>query len=295
MPKNILIVGCGDTGKRVISRLDQDSHTISVTSHRPESQKALRSLNVNVLESNLDEIESLSTLKTIDANVFYFAPPASKGISDNRMENFIHTLETKKPPNRIVYISTSGVYGNTDGQWITEKSELNPGNDRSKRRLHAETLLQAFCKKSHCEYVILRVTGIYCREKLPLDRLKAGMKVLDPAIAPSSNRIHSDDLANCCVKAMFESPANEIYNVADGNPSSISDYFIQIAKIFDLPQPKLLDWESAEKEISPAMLSYLHESKKINVDKLLNQLNITLEHPTLIEGLQACHRQQIKN
>ena len=172
--------------------------------------------------------------------------------------------------------------------WVSENAELKPKNDRSKRRIHAESLIQEFCKKTSCEFIILRVSGIYCLEKIPLKRLESGMKILNPKIAPSSNRIHADDLANCCVKAMYHGVSNEIFNVADGNPSSISDYFIQISKIFDLPKPKSLTWEKAEKELSPGMLSYLHESKKIQIDKMLSQLNIKLKYPTLTEGLNAC-------
>lgn len=293
MLENVLIVGCGDTGKRVIEHLTSEKHrsikTISVTSHREDSQSELNKLrNIQVINADLDDAASLASLPTENTNIFYFAPPAATGSTDVRMANFITALNPNNAPKRIVYISTSGVYGTSNGEWVTELSSINPGNDRSKRRLHAESLVQTFCEQSKCEYVILRVTGIYCLEKLPFKRLKTGMKVLQPALAPFSNRIHADDLANCCVKAMFDSPKNEIFNIADGNPSSISDYFIQIAKIFDLPQPELLDWERAEKEISPAMLSYLHESKKINIDKLRNVLNIKLKHPNLIDGLKAC-------
>jgi len=288
MPANVLIIGCGDTGKRVLQQLQSKNKQIYVTSHQKKSQDQLKQFDITVIPANLDNKEDLNQLPTENADIFYFAPPAATGITDVRMLNFIQSLNGKIPPRRIVYISTTGIYGNCDGEWITETSKLNPGNDRSKRRLDAEFLIQSFCTNSSCEFVILRVTGIYCLEKLPLERLRSGMKVLHSDIAPSSNRIHADDLANCCVKAMFDSPANEIFNIADGHPSSISDYFIQIAKIFNLPAPKLLSWEQAEKELSPAMLSYLHESKKINIDKLLNTLKIELKFPTLTEGLEDC-------
>jgi len=295
MPENILIIGCGDTGKRVLKQLQPQNNNIFVTSHKKDSQKQLKQLGISLIPANLDNKEDLEQLPTNNASIFYFAPPAASGTTDVRMSNFVQSLSRKNPPKRIVYISTTGVYGNCDGQWISETATLNPGADRSKRRLHAESLIQEYCSSNSCEFVILRVTGIYCLEKLPLERLKNGMKVLHPDIAPASNRIHADDLANCCVKAMFDGPANEIFNIADGNPSSISDYFIQIAKIFHLPEPELLNWEQTEKEISPAMLSYLHESKKINIDKLLSVLNIKLNFPTLIDGLQNCFELQKKN
>ena len=295
MPGNVLIIGCGDIGKRVLRKLQPQNYNIYVSSHTRDSQNQLQQLGISIIPANLDSKEDLKQLPTADANIFYFAPPSASGTTDVRMSNFVQNLSRKKPPKRIVYISTTGVYGNCDGQWISETTALDPGADRSKRRLHAESVIQEYCSLNSCEFVILRVAGIYCLEKLPIERLKNGMKVLHPNIAPASNRIHADDLANCCVKAMFDGPANEVFNIADGHPSSISDYFIQIAKIFHLPEPELLNWDQAEKEISPAMLSYLHESKKINIDKLLNVLNIKLNFPTLIDGLQNCFELQNKN
>ena len=292
MSKKTLIIGCGDTGKRVIKALEKQKEPIYATSHQKDSQIQLDKLGITVIPANLDNKNELENLPTEGASIFYFAPPAATGITDSRMANFIESLDKQNPPKRIVYISTTGVYGNCRGLWISENADLKPGNDRSKRRLHAESLIQKFCKNSRCEFVILRVSGIYCFEKLPLKRLKDGMKILNPKLAPSSNRIHADDLTQCCVKAMFLGPANEVFNIADGNPSSISDYFIQIAKIFELPKPKSLTWSQAEKELSPAMLSYLNESKKIKIDKIQSQLNIKLKYPTLIEGLKACHKLQ---
>lgn len=295
MSENTLIIGCGDIGKRVLKQIQPNSPNIYAASHRKSSQNQLMNYGISVIPANLNNPEDLEQLPTPNAHIFYFAPPVATGITDTRMVNFIQSLNKKIPPKRIIYISTTGIYGNCHGEWITETTTLKPGADRSKRRLHAESLIQEFCSNNTCEFVILRVPGIYCLEKLPLARLKSGMKILHPDIAPASNRIHADDLANCCVKAMFDGPANEIFNVADGHPSSMSDYFIQVAKIFHLPEPELLTWEQAEKELSPAMLSYLHESKKINIDKLLNVLNVKLEFPTLIEGLQNCLELQNKN
>jgi len=294
MDKKILIIGCGDTGKRVAQQLLLDKNTIYATSHQAKSQALLQKLNINVVPANLDKVDSLAELPTENANIFYFAPPPITGTIDTRMQNFIDSLEARKAPKRIVYISTTGVYGDYRGEWVSENTTLNPTNDRSKRRTHAESLIQAFCAISHCEFIILRVAGIYCLEKLPLTRLTSGMKVLHPAIALPSNRIHANDLANCCIQAMYSSPANEIFNVADGSPSSISDYFIQTAKAFNLPTPEYLDWEQAEKELSPAMLSYLKESKKINITKLLKTLNVQLNYRTLIDGLTQC-RMEKKN
>ena len=127
-----------------------------------------------------------------------------------------------------------------------------------------------------------------------LERLQTGMQILKEELAPASNRIHADDLAKVCVTAMFHSPANEIFNVADGNPSSMSDYFKKVAIAFNLPEPEEVSWEYAEKYFSAGMLSYLRESKKISIKKLTSILPVDFDYPTLNLGLQQCLEQQNK-
>lgn len=290
-----LIIGCGDTGKRVIAQLPDNKTSITAITHSASSQEKLKKLGINVITGNLDSPSSLQIIPTEKMNVFYFAPPNASGETDTRMENFINQLQHKTPPKRIVYISTTGVYGDYQGQWINEETPVNPVNERSKRRLHAERLIQNYCNKTNTEYMILRVAGIYCLEKLPIERLKLGIKILHPDLSPASNRIHADDLANICITAMNHHSPNKIFNIADGEPSSISDYFIQVAQIFELPAPLQLNWEEAENALSPAMLSYLHESKKVSFEKSQKLLGINLKYPTLKAGLQQCRALQQKN
>ncbi len=288
MKKKLLIIGCGDTGKRVLQQLERKKTQIVITNRQQISDDQLSYGDVNIVSIDLDEKESLASLSSSDAYIFYFVPPPGSGEQDNRMLNFIQSLAKDGAPKRIVYISTTGVYGDCQGKWVTEQTAVTPGNARSKRRLHAESLLQSYCEDTKTEYVILRVSGIYCLEKLPLERLKQGMQVLQPQLAPFSNRIHADDLARFCLSAMFDGPGNEVFNIADGNPSSISDYFIQISRAFGLPTPELLNWKQAKIALSPAMLSYLNESKKVSNEKLCKMLGVKVKYSTLEQGLQQC-------
>ncbi|MDH3325621.1 MAG: NAD(P)H-binding protein [Gammaproteobacteria bacterium] len=288
---NTWIIGCGNTGQRVSKLLQKKSINISATSHSSKSIKHLESLGVRVFPANLDEPTSLSKLDTNNANIYYFAPPAPMGEKDQRMSNFLDSLDSGSPPKRIVYISTSGVYGDHNGEWITEQTTAAPHNARSKRRLHAEELIKQFCDDHSTEYMILRVAGIYDFKKLPLNRIDAGLKVLKADIAPASNRIHGADLANICLAAMQSEHSNDTFNVADGNPSSITDYFIQTARLFSLTLPQEISWTKAQDELSPEMLSYLTESKKIDATYMLDKLGISLLYPTLAEGLVACKRE----
>jgi len=282
------IIGCGSIGKRVNQLLQQQKVDVYTFTRNHKMTSIFENLNINSFIADLDDKDSLNTLSFEKADIYYFAPPSKVGDRDIRIANFINSLKINTPPKRIVYISTTGVYGDCNSEWVTENSPTSPKNARSKRRLSAEQLIQSFCKKSSTEYIILRVPGIYCEQKLPLDRIKNGVTILSRDIAPASNRIHAMDLTRICIAAMQSPHQNCILNVADGNPSSISDYFIQTAKLFDLPPPREIGWEQAKKELSKEMLSYLTESKKINPSQLLKTLNIQLQYPTLEAGLRAC-------
>ena len=283
-----IIIGCGDVGKRIAKSLNLQGESVTALSHQKSSQMTLKQQGINSISADLDDPASLVDIDFQQSNIYYLAPPANEGDNDQRMKNFIHAQSQNKSPRRIVYISTTGVYGDAAGEWVTENNPPAPQASRSKRRLDAENTLTRYCQQSNCEYNILRVSGIYCLSKLPLERLKAGVLALDLAIAPSSNRIHADDLANIAISAMTHKVSNQIFNVADGNPTSITDYFIQVSKTFNLPPPTQISREEAQSQISDAMLSYLAESKKVSIDKLRHTLEITLQYPDLETGLKQC-------
>ncbi len=295
--KNIWIIGCGNIGQRVATLLHDQGAQINATSHSTTSIQLLEQLGITVYQANLDEPETLCSLPLSEKDkldVYYFAPPQAKGDVDLRMTHFLDALQPKPQQQatlrRLVYISTTGVYGNHDGEWITEDTPTEPKNARSKRRLSAEIQIKQFSHKHDMEYIILRVAGIYDLKKLPLERINAGLQVLKADLAPASNRIHAADLANICVAAMRSAHHDCVFNVADGNPSSISDYFIQTAALFNLTPPEEISWEKAKTVLSPEMLSYLSESKKVAVDHIQEKLSITLKYPSLAEGLAACKK-----
>ena len=284
---NNWIIGCGSIGQRIGHRLITDGQCVNTLTHSHERIPTLNSEGFNGTFGDLDNPDTLVNLDFSHAKIFYLAPPPSEGEVDSRIQNFIAALKTRSAPKKIVYISTTGVYGNSNGNWINESTPLEPANARSMRRLDAETALQDYTSEHGTLLAILRVVGIYCSDKLPLKRIDSGLKILKTSIAPSSNRIHGDDLANISIRAM-QLNHSTILNVADGNPSSISDYFIKTAKVFNLTPPTEIDWDEANKTLSPGMLSYLRESKKIDPTLMLNTLNYQLMYPTLDDGLKEC-------
>ena len=190
-------------------------------------------------------------------------------------------------PEKIVLLSTTAVYGDCNGEWIDETAEVNPQTDRGRRRLDAEEALDEWAKARNVTFIIIRVSGIYGPGRLPIERLKKALPILREDQAPYSNRIHQDDLARVCVAAAENAPNGAIYNACDGHPSTMSHYFKSIARALDLPMPPEIDRQQAEKELSPGMLSYLRESRRLSNRKMLEELKISLQYPNLDSGLQS--------
>jgi len=285
---SISIIGCGDVGCRVALLLQESLYPVTGYTRNKATISHLTKLGIGAKELDLDSIclKSNDNLKQFSRLfsgqfVFYFAPPPARGEVDTRIRAWLAALDTSNLPQRILYISTTGVYGDHQGRRVNEQTPTNPQSDRAKRRLDAEQALAEFARKHSIEYVILRVPGIYGENRLPRKRLKAQTPMLRPEVSPVTNRIHEDDLATCCVAACLQSSSAEIYNVSDGDNITMSDYFIQVAEHLNLPIPPRISWYEAETMLSASMLSYLKESRIVDNKKIINQLGITLKYPSL--------------
>lgn len=286
--KHVLIIGCGDIGQRVAKIWQKTGIAVSGLARNESSLKMLKHLKINAYQANLDSLNGLNELPSKHSLLYYFAPPPTEGSEDSRMTNFLKNLDKNALPDHFIYISTSGIYGDQQGKLTTEKTPVNPKADRAKRRYNAEQQLNVWSSNNHVPITILRVAGIYGPGRLPLQRIKNQIPMLYENLAPQTNRIHADDLAQICVAAATKNAAGEIYNVSDGTNSNMTDYFNTIADFFNLPRPPLVDWNEAEKTISKGMLSYLKESRKIDNSKMINELKVKLKYPNLNDGLKSC-------
>lgn len=287
---NILITGCGDIGQRVaqfiFSQTENNEVAIYGVVRRQDASDKLKEMNIKPVIADLDKPETLHSVPTNDAIIFHLAPPPGTGQQDPRFCNLLNCCDANGLPQKIVLLSTTAVYGDCKGEWIDETAPVNPQTDRGRRRLDAELALRDWAETRNVPYVIVRVSGIYGPGRLPVERLRQGLPILREDLAPFSNRIHQDDLAMVCVIAAERAVSGTIYNVCDGNPSTMSHYFKAIAKALDLPMPAELDREQAEKQLSAGMLSYLNESRRLSNQKMIEELQITLKYPDLATGLK---------
>lgn len=284
----IKIVGCGYIGKKVASRLMADGYTTDCYVHSSRSKQECEALGLKASLIDLDDVP-FSTQWTSDGNgvIAYFAPPPAQGLIDTRMKKFLSVLiASKSLPDKIVLISTTGVYGDCHGEWIDETRVPDPQADRAHRRLSAETQLQQFCESKNIDYVVFRVPGIYAMDKLPVKRLSSGEPIVNAKDSGYTNRIHADDLSSFCIEALTQKVNSGIYNCCDGNPSTMNDYFMRVAETLNIEPPLEISLQQAQAELSAGMLSYLAESKRISNDKLLANFTTTLKYPDLQSGLQ---------
>ena len=282
----VLIVGCGDIGVRVAQREQQAGRKVYGLARSEDGAARLCGHDIEAVMGTLDDLSSLDNLPTAGKLVYYFAPPTGGGPFDSRMRNFCQAVGGTELPGKVVYMSTSGVYGDCGGQWVTEETPLNPQTSRAQRRVDAEATLQEWGREHSVPVVILRVTGIYGPGRLPLARIQQGHPVLREDESPPTNRIHADDLAVVCVNAADKAADGDIFNVSDGQPGTMTQYFNLVSELLDLPPLPQVDMEEAKRIMNPMMLSYLTETRRMDNRKMLDQLGVTLIYPDLKSGLK---------
>lgn len=284
------IIGCGDIGTRVAQELLTLGHRVQATAHTADGAQELTRRGIVPLVANFDYRDELPVLTVHQQLLFYFMPPQGGGSSDARMVNFCRMLTPDNCPQRVLYMSTSGVYGDCGTDLVTEETPVNPQTSRAKRRVSAENQLRDKAEELGFGLIILRVTGIYGPGRLPLAQLHKGHQVLRPEDSPVTNRIHSLDLVRICLAAMERGESGDVFNVCDGQPSSMSDYFTAVADLYDLPRPQQLGWDEAQQVMNPLTLSFLQESRHMTNRHLLEKLGLELLYPTLKEGLAVCRQ-----
>lgn len=286
---NIWIIGCGDIGRRVAALYQKQDIHASALVNSESSADQCRAMGLTTFQMNLDspttEVWQDDLDKMEDICLYYLVPPPNTGRTDPRLRALLDNIGSRA--KKVVLISTTGVYGDCLGQWIDESHALNPGADRSYRRLDAEAALQEWSAQTGGETVILRVSGIYAKERLPLQRISQGTPMVEPTASPWTNRIHADDLAMVCIRAMEKAEPGSIYNVSDGHPSKMTDYFDQVADYSGLPRQPHISYEQALQQLSPGMISYLKESRRLKNTKMMQELEIEkLSYPDLSVALQ---------
>ena len=282
--RRLLIIGCGDVALRAVARLLPAFHIYALT-HTPERAQSLRALGIMPIVGDLDYPQRLVKLAGLAHCVMHFAPPQNTGEFDQRTHNLLSALDKSKIlPQRLVYISTTGVYGHCEGNWVDETHRTQPATLRAKRRLSAESQLREWGIRRGITVSILRVPGIYAQNRLPLQRLKNGTPTLVAAEDSYTNHIHAEDLARMAAAAIYRGKPGRVYNAADDSDIKMGDWFDLLATRHNLPRPKRITRAEAQTQMPENLLSFLNESRRVSNKRVKRELRVKLEYPDVDAG-----------
>ncbi|MEQ1589078.1 MAG: SDR family oxidoreductase [Gallionella sp.] len=284
--KRLLIIGCGDVALRTIPLL-RGHYRLYALIRNPDHCGKLRELGVTPVIGDLDNRTSLARITGLVDVVLHFAPPAPQFSTDTRTHHLLAALSAGTLPKQLIYISTSGVYGDCAGDYVSETTPLNPQSNRAKLRVDAEKQIRTCAKRNGVHASILRVPGIYAHDRLPLDRLRAGSPAIAAIEDGYSNHIHADDLARSVVATLRYGKANRVYHTVDEDEMKMGDYFDAVADAFNLPRPPRLPREEVRRVVSPMMWSFMNESRRMTDTRMKQELKVRLLYPTVSETLES--------
>ena len=287
--QRLLIIGCGDIARRALPGLVR-RYRVYAAVRSDRLRDELRALGVTPIRADLDRPDTLKRLSGLANLVLHLAPPPDRGTRDNRTRALVATLAAAKIlPQRIVYISTSGVYGDCAGAWVAEERPLRAQTPRARRRVDAEHQLRWFGRRNGVAVSILRVPGIYAADRLPLARLRRRDPLLREAEDVFTNHIHADDLAAISVRALGRGRPGRVYNAVDHSAQKMGAYFDLVADARGMARAPRVTRGEAEARLTPAMLSFLGESRRLLNRRMERELGVRLKYATVAVGLAAAN------
>lgn len=282
----ILIIGCGDIGLRVARRLTCSYRVFALTSS-PNRFQELREVGATPILGNLDQPESLWRLSGLAQTVIHLAPPQNQGNRDCRTRNLMRILaQAPNTVRRLIYISTTGVYGDHGGAEVSETTPVQPQSERAHRRVDAERALRLWAPPHGVSLTILRVPGIYAADRLPIERLHSKTPALLPEEDAYSNHIQSDDLASLICAAVYHGKPQRVINACDGGETKMGDYFDEVADAFGLERPPRMSASEVQKVVSPMLWSFMRESRRVT-NARLSELKTPLRYPSVTHFLKT--------
>ncbi|MBK7326626.1 MAG: SDR family oxidoreductase [Propionivibrio sp.] len=290
--QKLLIVGCGDIAFRVLPRL-LGHYRVFALLRDPVQFASWRANGARPIRADLDHASSLQRISGLADIVLHFAPPPERGVVDTRTRRLLAALARGKSlPQRLVYISTSGVYGDCGGARIDETRPPHPTSARAMRRLDAEHQLRRFGRQNGVRVSILRAPGIYAADRLPTERLQKRVHALRAEDDVFTNHIHADDLAMLSCAALRYGRANRCYNATDDSAMKMGEYFDLVADRFGLPRPPRISRSEAQQQMSALQLSFMSESRRIDNQRIKKELRAKLRFPLVVDGVNAAWQER---
>jgi nucleoside-diphosphate-sugar epimerase len=322
----VLIVGCGDVGMRCVEMLRPRARVFALTTQSSRcaelraagvtplvgdldsrrSLKRLAGLASTILhlappqQRGNDDRRTRALLAALSARRLRPARSAARPVAGLRrlgaawMERQTADIVPEgvvrptgsRAPARIVYASTTGVYGDCGGAWIDETRSVRPANPRALRRVSAERQLRRATASGAFSASIARIPGIYASSRLPLARLAKRTPALSDADDVYTNHIHADDLAAILVRMMRLGKPGRVVHASDDTVLKMGEYFDAVADAYGLERPPRITRVQAETQIEPMLLSFMRESRRLMNQRMKRELRVQLHYPTVGDFLR---------
>ena len=275
----LLIFGHGYTASALVDHLGTEDWEIFGTTRNVDTADLLKENNITPLMWS-DDTSIKSIIKRSNCILHSIAPTE---VEDPVYEKFAEDIIARSINlSWFGYLSTTSVYGNHDGQWVDEKTPVNPSSNRGLLRVNAEN---TWARINDLPLHIFRLAGIYGAGRSPLDKIRSGKAQLISKPGQFFSRIHVEDIAQV-LKASIEMPnRGSIYNVCDDMPAAPDEVLAYAAKLLNYPEPPRIDFEAAE--LSPMAKSFYSDNKRVNNHLIKNEFSLALKFPNFKAGLDA--------
>ena len=280
---NLILAGSGYLGESIIAKYKIIKNTFNII----ELCRSMKTHKPGVKSIQIDFDNITDDMKYIEGSVVvYMAPPDTLSLKDERLNKFLNNISNYEV-KKLIYISTSGVYGICNGNFVNEENKLNPLTDRAKRRADAETQIQKFCMRKNIGGIIFRVPGIYGRNRLPIKRVKERDPLINIEESRTTNLIHVGDLTRLVIKALsLTNKKTEIINVSDGKAVKTTRYYEIIYKALNMKLPEYISYDQAIRMYDEKRASFLKESRVLDVTKMKQLFPGCIKYKKLEDGIK---------
>jgi len=281
---HLLCFGFGFSARAVAPRLAAEGWRITGTSRTHEGAAAVQGHGYEALV--FDGSQPIAALPDDVTHILVSVPATATGeAADPVLAQASDAIAALPALGWIGYLSTVGVYGDHQGAWIDETTPVNPGSDRSKRRVAAENGWLALGASLSVPVQVFRLAGIYGPGRSQVDSVRAGKAKRVDKPGQVFNRIHVDDIATTVIAGLARPHAGPVFNLADDEPAPPQDVTAFAAELLGVDPPPLVPFDEAE--MSPMGRSFYAEVKRVRNERIKGELGVTLAHPTYREGLRA--------
>lgn len=280
----LVCLGLGYCARHYVAEFGQRFKSVTGTTRDPHN---IAEPPVELLMFSAHPSEPLRDAITEATHLLISAAPEEAG--DPVLTVFGEDIAAASALQSIVYLSSTGVYGDHQGAWVDETTPTVPANERGGARAKAEQDWQALGRQRNIPVAVLRLGGIYGPGQNAFVRLLAGRAHRIDKPGHVSNRIHVADIVQA-IEAAIRLRYSGIVNVTDGEPASPNEQIEYAAKLLGIVPPPMLSFDDAKRTLSPFLMSFYDGCARVRNDRLKRDLGVTLRYPNYRAGLDALRK-----